>query len=236
MPKNNFSYKSILDNINKIKKQSSIHKQNNLNNSQYKRNNNYIYSNNNSNINNNSNSYKQLINLTNLEVKEKDINNFKEFKRIQDLNNKHLFQNGILNKNIESFLFPNNKTYNNILLKNKQNKHNNIDTNTEANKNNITSIVILKNKPLIVKSDPKRSSSCLNGYISKYIDVEDMKKIKTPSKRILVENEGKKTKNSYNTARTKNNIKNKVKFEPEENHFRAVFYEQEIKKYNMTVD
>lgn len=96
-----------------------------------------------------------------------------------------------MNRNIESFFFQNNKTYNNILLKKKQNKQNNIDINTEINKNDITSIIILKNKPLIVQSDPKRSSSCLNGYISKNVDREDMKKIKTPPKKLLIENDKK---------------------------------------------
>ena len=225
MSKKNLSYKSILDNINKIKKQCSTNNQNNLNNSNYIKNN-----------HGNSNSYKQLNNLTNLELKDKDINNFKEFKRIQDLNNKLLFQKGIVNKNIESILFQNNKTYNNILFKQKQNKHNN-DTNTEVNKNDITSIIIIKNKPLIVKLDPKRSSSCLNGYTSKKVDREDMKKIKTPPKMILIENDKKKSKGSlYNTTKTKNIIKSKKMFAPEENHFRAVIYEQEIKKYNMAVD
>ena len=56
MSKKNFSYKSILDNINKIKKQSSTNNQNNLNNKNYKKDN-----------HGNSNSYKQLIDYTNLE-------------------------------------------------------------------------------------------------------------------------------------------------------------------------
>ena len=85
MSKKNLSYKSILDNINKIKKQCSTNNQNYLNNSNYIKNN-----------HGNSNSYKQLNNLTNLELKDKDINNFKEFKRIQDLNNKLIYY---LNKN-----------------------------------------------------------------------------------------------------------------------------------------
>ena len=226
MSKKNLSYKSILDNINKIKKQCSTNNQNYLNNSNYIKNN-----------HGNSNSYKQLNNLTNLELKDKDINNFKEFKRIQDLNKKLFFQKGIVNRNIESFFFQNNKTYNNILLKKKQNKQNNIDTNTEINKNDITSIIILKNKPLIVQSDPKRSSSCLNGYISKNVDREDMKKIKTPPKKLLIENDKKKNKSTlFNTTKSKNIIKNKKIFIPEENHFRAVIYQQEIKKYNMAVD
>jgi hypothetical protein len=224
MSKKNLSYKSILDNINKIKKQNSTNNPNNLNNSNYKRNN-----------HGNSISYKQKTNLTNFELKDKDINNFKEFKRIQDLNNKLLFQKGIVNRNIESFLFQN--TYNNILLKQKQKKYNNIDTNIEVNKNDITSIMILKNKPLIVKLDPKRSSSCLNGYTSKNVDLDDMKTIKTPPKMILIENDKKKSIGSLcNTTRSKNTIKSKKKFDPEENHFRAVIYEQEIKKYNMAVD
>ena len=226
MSKKNISYKSILDNINKIKKQSSTNNPNNLNKTNYKK-----------DIHGNSKSYKQLIDLTNLELKDKDINNFKEFKRKQDLNNKLLFEKGIVNKNIESILFQNNKTYNNILNKQKQNKHNNIDINTEVNKNDITSIMILKNKPLIVKLDPKRSSSCLNGYTSKNIERDDMKKIKTPPKMILIENDKKKSKGSlYNTTKLKNVIKSKKIFAPEENHFRAVIYEQEIKQYNMAVD
>ena len=142
-----------------------------------------------------------------------------------------------MNKNIESILFQNNKTYNNILNKQKQNKHKNIDINTEVNKNDITSIMILKNKPLILKLDPKRSSSCLNGYTSKNVEREDMKKIKTPPKMILIENDKKKSKGSlYNTTKSKNVIKSKKIFVPAENHFRAVIYEQEIKQYNMAVD
>ena len=226
MSRKNFSYKSLLDNMNNIKKQSSTKDQNNLNNSHSKKNNHV-----------NSHSYKQLINLTNSELKDKDINNFKEFKRMQDLNNKLLFQKGILNKNIESILFQNNNTYNNLLLKQKKNNHNIIDSTTEANKNDITSIMILRNKPLIVKLDPKRSSSCLNGYNSKNVIREDMIKIKTPPKMILIENDRKKSKGSiYNTTKSKNNIKNIKLFAPEENHFRAVIYQQEIKKYNMAID
>jgi len=226
MTKKNMSYKSIIDNINKNKKQNSVNNQNNLNNSHYKKNN-----------HGNSNSYKQFTNITNFELKDKDINNFKEFKRIQDLNNKLLFQKGILNRNVESFLFQNNKTYNNILLKQKQINHNNIDANSEVNKNDITSIMILKNKPLIVKGDPKRSSSCINGYTSKNVDREDTKNIKTPSKMLLIENDRKKSKSSlYNTTKSRNSIKDKKVFAPEENHFRAVIYEQEIKRSNMAVD
>ena len=97
--------------------------------------------------------------------------------------------------------------------------------------------MILKNKPLIVKLDPKRSSSCLNGYTSKNVDLDDMKTIKTPPKMILIENDKKKSIGSLcNTTRSKNTIKSKKQFAPEENHFRAVIYEQEIKKYNMAVD
>ena len=226
MSRKNFFYKSIFDNMNNINKQSSAKDQNNLNNSHYKKNNHV-----------NSHSYKQLINLTNSELKDKDINNFKEFKRILDLNNKLLFQKRILNRNIESILFQNNNTYNNLLLKQKKNTHNIIDTTTEANKNDITSIMILRNKPLIVKLDPKRSSSCLNGYTSKNVVKEDMNKIKTPPKMILIENDKKKSKGSiYNTTKSKNSIKSKKLFAPEENHFRAVIYEQEIKKYNMAID
>lgn len=226
MSRKNFSYKSLLDNMNNIKKQSSTKDQNNLNNSHSKKNNHV-----------NSQNYKQLINLTNSELKDKDINNFKEFKRMQDLNNKLLFQKRLLNRNIESILFQNHNTYNNLLLKQKNNSHNIFDTTTEANKNDITSIMILRSKPLIVKLDQKRSSSCLNGCTSKNVVREDMNKIKTPPKMILIENNRKKSKVSiYNTTKSKKSIKSKKFFAPEENHFRAVIYQQEIKKYNMAID
>ena len=241
LPKNisngNLSDKSILDNIKKITKQNSA---NNLNISNY-----------------NSKNNKEV---KHLELKEKDINNFINFKILEESNNKLLFRNGMINNKIKSILFQNKNINNhtNILLKAKQKiinnfENSNIDlTNREINKIDITSIMELKNKPLIIKSDPKRSSSCLKGKKAnellkqiknknkvlspKFVEDEEKNIIKTPTKRIFFENGRTKSKQSLSqliNIDKNNHINKKEKNEkiiPEENHFKAVLYSQEIKK------
>ena len=250
-PKGNSSDKSTVNNIKKKHKQNST---NNLNNS---------------NINNKNKSVK------NLELKEKDINNFKEFK-IKETNNDLLFNKEIFNNKIKSILFKNinNNINNNLLLKTKKKGIlNNIDNFNlkkininEINKIDISSIKDIKNKPMIVKLDPKRSSSCLNGKkinekikkvnnkkknnSSKLIDEEETKRIKTPTKKIFIESDRSRMKESLSeiinknfmeikgntTTKIKNSIKpNNLKLVPEENHFKAVLYSQEIKKLHMSL-
>ena len=247
MQKGGSSERTLFENLKKVKKQNST---NNLNNS---------------NHNNNSNIQKRK-EIKNIELKDIDINNFKDFRKINQLNNDILFRNRIINNKIKSILFKNNNiNNNNIILKSKQNLFNNIDNSNiklvskgEINKSDLVSIMELKNKPLIVKLDPKKSSSCLKGkkiekindsnknnkgLTSKILDDEEMKRIKTPVKKLFIESDRDKVKESLSeyikldkfselngSTNTKNkNIKN-VKLIPEENHFKAVIYSQEIKK------
>lgn len=255
--KGNSTDRAIIENIKKIKKQSST---NNLNNS---------------NHNNNNNNNQGKKELKNLELIEKDINNFKDFKNINQQNNDLLFRKGVLNNKIKSILFQNNNisNHNNLLLKAKQNIFNNYDNSNiklvsggEINKIDLTSILELKNKPLIVKMEPKRSTSCLKGkkinekiksgnkIISpKFIDDEEIKRIKTPTKKLFIESDRNKIKESLSeyihldknfimelkgnsTTKIKNIKHLKVKLVPEENHFKAVMYSQEIKKLNKSLE
>ena len=130
----------------------------------------------------------------------------------------------------------------------------------EINKNDIASFMEIKNKPLIVKLNSKRSTSCLKGkkinekirklnkkYVSsKFNDYEEEKRIKTPTNRIIIERDRNRLKEplseyinleknflKLNNKRT-NKIKNlkNVNLLPEENHFIAVMLSQEIKKLN----
>ena len=202
--KGNSNDKAIIDNIKKMKKPKST---NNLNNSNH-------------NINNNNIQRKKEI--KNLELIEKDITNFKDFKNLNQPNNDLLFRKGVLNNKIKSILFPNNNLNNhnnNLLLKAKQNIFNNFDNSNiklvsggEVNKIDLSSILDLKNKPLIVKLDPKRSTGCLKGkkinekiknmnknnkvISSKFIDDEEIKRIKTPTKKLFIESDRDKVKES----------------------------------------
>ena len=258
--KGNSTDKAIIENIKKMKKPNST---NNLNNSNH-------------NINNNNIQRKKEI--KNLELIEKDITNFKDFKNFNQPNNDLLFRKGVLNNKIKSILFPNNNLNNhnnNLLLKAKQNIFNNFDNSNiklvsggEVNKIDLSSILDLKNKPLIVKLDPKRSTGGLKGkkinekiknmnknnkvISSKFIDDEEIKRIKTPTKKLFIESDRDKVKESLseyihldknfielknNTTTKIKNIKNvKVKLVPEENHFKAVIYSQEIKKLNKNLE
>ena len=257
--KGNSTDKVIIENVKKIKKQNST---NNLNNSNH-------------NINNNNTQRKKE--LKNLELIEKDINNFKDFKNVNQPNSDLLFRKGILNNKIKSILFQNNNLNNpnNLLLKATQKIFNNFDNPNlklvnggEVNKIDLSSILDLKNKPLIVKLDPKRSTSCLKGkqinekikkgnknnkiISSKFIDDEEIKRIKTPTKKLFIESDRDKVKESLSeyihldknfmelkgNATTKiKNLKNlKTKSVPEENHFKAVMYSQEIKKLNKNLE
>ena len=258
--KGNSTDKAIIENNKKIKKQNST---NNLNNSNH-------------NINNNKTTQRKK-ELKNLELIEKDINNFKDFKNINQPSNDLLFRKGILNNKIKSILFQNNNlnNHNNLLLKATQKIFNNFDNPNlklvnggEVNKIDLSSILDLKNKPLIVKLDQKRSSSCLKGkqikekikngnknnkiISSKFIEDEEIKRIKTPTKKLFIESDRDKVKESLseyihldknfmelkgNSTTKIKNLKNlKVKLVPEENHFKAVIYSQEIKKLNKNLE
>jgi len=129
-------------------------------------------------------------------------------------------------------------------------------SNGEINKNDLASIMELKNKPLIVKLDPKKSSSCLKGkkiekinnsnknnkgLTSKILDDEEKKRIKTPVKKLFIESDRDKVKESLSeyikidkfselSTTTKNKSIKTVKLIPEKNHFKAVIYSQEIQK------
>lgn len=247
--KGDSSDNAIIDNIKKRQKQNSS---NNLN---------------------NSNNHKNK-SFKNLELKEKDINNFKDIVKENDdlLGNK-----GMLSNKIQSILFKNinNNINNNLLIKNKQNVINNIlkmGSNNEMNIIDLAAIKEIKNKPLIVKLDSKRSSSCLNctkvnekakksnskkKNASKNMDDEETKRIKTPTKKIFIESDRNKMKESLSeiinmnknigevkgnttTKIKKNNNNNKAnnneKIDPEENHFKAVLYSQEILKLRKALE
>ena len=247
----NISKRNLLDkpnfeNIKKINKQNSA---NNLNN------------------NNNNGKNKQM---KHLELKEKDINNFKDFKILKESKNEILFSNGILNNKIKSILFQNKNIKNNknIIIKAKQSKINNFDNSNiellkggEAKKKDSTTLIDLKKKALIVKSeDIKRSSSSFKGkkineqikqinsknkvLSSKIIEDEEKKIIKTPKKKLFIESNRIKQSFSQFIKIDKNILElnksskanftkeKKMQIMPEENHFKAVFYSQQIKKFN----
>ena len=210
------------------------------------------------NINNSNNNIKKPIKK--IELIEKDINNFKEFKKILDTNNDLFFQKMVLNrrkKNSNKLQNTNNLTYSNKL---KSKNFNMKFGNGEINKIDITSIIEFKNKPLIVKLDPKRSSStnCLNqktnnetikvfnhDLYTRYVSDEEVKIVKTPSKKIFFENGKDKVKDpifinknciekKYDSG-TKDSINDKINLLPEEYHFKAVLYSQELKKLNFAL-
>ena len=237
--KNEISNNSNLD---KVKKSQKIKTANNINNSNNIANNNIIKP------------------LKKIELIEKDINNFKEFKKIIDTNNDLFFQRMVLNrrkKKSNIFQNSNNNTYSNKL------NSDNFDIkfgNGEINKIDITSILEFKNKPLIVKLDPKRSSStnCLNektnnetikvfnnDLYTRYVSDEEVKIVKTPSKKIFLENGKDKVKESIyinknsieikDDTGNKDSINDKINLLPEEYHFKAVLYSQELKKLNFAL-
>ena len=117
-----------------------------------------------------------------------------------------------------------------------------------------------KNKPLIVKLDPKRSSStnCLNEKTSnetikvfnndlytRYVSDEEVKIVKSPSKKIYLENGKDKVKEPIYINKNsieikddtfnKESINDKINLLPEEYHFKAVLYSQELKKLNFAL-
>ena len=212
----------------------------------------------NNNINNSNNNI--IKKIKKIELIEKDINNFKEFKKIIDTNNDLFFQKMVLNRrNKKSNIFKNsnNLTYSNKL------KPNNFDIKFgigEINKIDITSILEFKSKPLIVKLDPKRSSSTNsmnektnnetikvfnNDLYTRYVSDEEVKIIKKQSKKIYLENGKDKikepiyiNKNSIeikDDTGNKESINDKINLLPEEYHFKAVLYSQELKKLNFAL-
>ena len=167
-------------------------------------------------------------------------------------NNERIFQKGVFNEKLESLLFKNklkskNINNNNKLLSPKNKIFTNINNTTARlklnpeNKINLNSFIEAKFQPLISKFANKRSSSVINAnkaneklkeinnltykeslFMTKYNnDNEKIKMVKTPTKKIVIESD-KKIK--------QNNSINKNKIELEENHFKAVLYNQEIKK------
>jgi len=244
-PISKFISKNVISNNsnkNEVKKSPKIKATNNINNSNNITNNNIIKP------------------IKKIELIEKDINNFKEFKKIIDTNNDLFFQKMVLNKRKKKSTIiqnSNNLTYNNKL------KEDNFDIkfqSGEINKIDITSIMEFKNKPLIVKLDPKRSSStnCMNektnnetikifnnDLYTRYVSDEEVKIIKTPSKKIIFENGKSKAKDSININKnsieikddteTKESINDKINLLPEEYHFKAVLYSQELKKLNFAL-
>ena len=252
--KGNSSDKIIKNNINKKLKQNSTNSFKNLN-----------Y---NSNVINNN-----IDQIKKLELKEKDTNNLKEYKAIKAENNDSLGHKDILNNKIKAILFQNNNiklnNNNNLLIKTKQKFFNNFDNPTtnllninEINQKDLASIKEIKNKPFFIKLEPKKNSSILKGKIlnknikqyndnhknlsSKFINEEEIKRIKTPTKKLFHQNEKNNAKESLSeyinldnnidglNRNIVSNIKNKnaEKIYPEENHFKAVLYSQEIKKFN----
>jgi len=244
-PISKFISKNVISNNsnqNEVKKSPKIKATNNIKNSNNITNNNIIKP------------------IKKRELIEKDINNFKEFKKIIDTNNDLFFQKMVLNKRKKKSTIiqnSNNLTYNNKL------KEDNFDIkfqSGEINKIDITSIMEFKNKPLIVKLDPKRSSStnCMNektnnetikifnnDLYTRYVSDEEVKIIKTPSKKIIFENGKSKAKDSININKnsieikddteTKESINDKINLLPEEYHFKAVLYSQELKKLNFAL-
>lgn len=244
-PISKFISKNVISNNsnqNEVKKSPKIKATNNINNSNNITNNNIIKP------------------IKKIELIEKDINNFKEFKKIIDTNNDLFFQKMVLNKRKKKSTIiqnSNNLTYNNKL------KEDNFDIkfqSGEINKIDITSIMEFKNKPLIVKLDPKRSSStnCINektnnetikifnnDLYTRYVSDEEVKIIKTPSKKIIFENGKNKAKDSIyinknsieikDDTETKESINDKINLLPEEYHFKAVLYSQELKKLNFAL-
>ena len=203
-----------------------------------------------------------------LELQEKDISNFIEFKSKKEPNKDLLFRKGVvLNNNIQSILFKNN-SINKKFINNKLNLMNNVaNTNKGSEVNNIDKVSAIENtpKPLIVKLDPKKSTSCLNNQKknSEIINIknnikdlspraiafEGSPKIRTPNKKLFIDNNSSKARESLsekiniykndikiNGNKKMNKIINKsIKLVPEENHFKAVLYSQEIKKYNSSL-
>lgn len=244
-PISKFISKNLISNnsnLDKVQKSPKIKTNNNINNS--------------NNITNNN----IMKPIKKIELIEKDINNFKEFKKIIDTNNDLFFQRMVLNRRKKkSNIFQNS---NNLTYSNKLNSDN-FDIkfgSGEINKIDITSILEFKNKPLIVKLDPKRSSStnCLNektnnetikvfnnDLYTRYVSDEEVKIVKSPSKKIYLENGKDKVKEPIYINKNsieikddtfnKESINYKINLLPEEYHFKAVLYSQELKKLNFAL-
>lgn len=244
-PISKFISKNLISNnsnLDKVQKSPKIKTNNNINNS--------------NNITNNN----IMKPIKKIELIEKDINNFKEFKKIIDTNNDLFFQRMVLNRRKKkSNIFQNS---NNLTYSNKLNSDN-FDIkfgSGEINKIDITSILEFKNKPLIVKLDPKRSSStnCLNektnnetikvfnnDLYTRYVSDEEVKIVKSPSKKIYLENGKDKVKEPIYINKNsieikddtfnKESINDKINLLPEEYHFKAVLYSQELKKLNFAL-
>ena len=199
-------------------------------------------------INQNNNS-----NINNKILKEKNINNYIGYQKIKESNKERIFQKGVLNEKLESFLFKNKlKPKNNGRLVNSNNKIlKNFDSTSNLkikdNKIDLTSFIEFKHQPLLSKYNNKRSSSVINGnklnenlkendiikkdslLLTKYVEKEKIKKLKTPNNKNIKENKRDKSIKDFN-------IKKIINVELEENHFKAVLYSQEIKKLKNNLD
>ena len=224
--KENSSEKLLIENIKKYKKQNST---NDLNVS---------------NHNCSNSNHQKKKDVKNIELTEKDINNFKDFKKINQLNNDIPFRKDIINNRIKSILCKNNNiNISDLVLKSKQNLFNKID-NSNTRIIGGGEISYLKSKKINEKI--KFSNKNNRDKISKIVDNKEINRIKTPTKKLFIESDRENVKESLseyikfdnqflqlkgNTTTKINGVKND-KFIPEENHFKAVIYSQNIKKLN----
>ena len=188
-------------------------------------------------------------------IKEKKINNNDDYRKIKESNYERLFQKGVLNEKLESYLFKSKlrSKNNNKLLNSNNNILNNIDSTSRLklneNKKDLTSFIELKYQPFS-KINNKRSSSVLNGnkinenikennfikkdslLLTKYKDNERIKIIKTPNNKNIIESDRDKSIYDFN----RKILNKRITLELEENHFKAVLYTQEIKKLKKNLD
>ena len=228
--KENSSEKLLIENLKKYKKQNST---NDLNIS---------------NHNCSKGNHQKKKDLKNIELTEKDINIFKDFKKIYQLNNEMPIRKEIINNRIKSILCKNNNiNISNLVLKSKQNLFNKID-NSNTRIIGGGEISYLKSKKINEKI--KFSNKNNKDKISKIVDDKEIKRIKTPTKKLFIESDRENVKESLserikfdnqllklkgNTINKINGVKND-KFIPEENHFKAVIYSQNIKKLNNNLE
>ena len=188
-------------------------------------------------------------------IKKKKINNNDDYRKIKESNYERLFQKGVLNEKLESYLFKSKlrSKNNNKLLNSNNNILNNIDSTSRLklneNKKDLTSFIELKYQPFS-KINNKRSSSVLNGnkinesikennfikkdslLLTKYKDNEKIKIIKTPNNKNIIESDRDKSIYDFN----RKILNKRITLELEENHFKAVLYTQEIKKLKKNLD
>lgn len=157
----------------------------------------------------------------------------------KELPNERIFQQGVLNEKLESFLFKNKlkSKNNNKLINSKPKIFNNINSTTarlklgnenKVDKLNLNSFMEVKYQPIISKFTNKRSTSVINAnqaneklkeinnltykdglFMTKNNNEKEKIKIKTPNKKIFIESE-KDIKNIKNINFKKNIINGKI--------------------------